>query len=332
MCGIVAATAKRDVVPILIAGLKALEYRGYDSAGLAVLEPGALKRLRAKGKVRDLEALQATDPIGGTTGTEVIAHLVHLGLDRGLSLREATRLAVNRLHGAYAIAVLSQREPGHVVGARRGSPLVVGVGEGEHFLGSDVQALIRETRRFVHLEEGDLVEITRDGFEVFDLEGRPLVRPVRTTDLSADAVERGEYRHYMLKEIHEQPEAVARTLEGRIAGNRVLPNIFGVDADALLGKVRNIHIVACGTSYHAGLVARYWFEGMAGIPCVVEVASEYRYRQGVVPARCSSPSRSRVRRPTRWPRCARARPAGTSGRSRSATFLNPPWCASATWC
>jgi len=340
MCGIVAATAKRDVVPILIAGLKALEYRGYDSAGLAVLEPGNLQRLRAKGKVRDLEALQATDPIAGSTGiahtrwathgvpntsnahplvsrddvsvvhngiienhealraeliaagyaftsetdTEVIAHLVHAGLDRGLSLREATRQAVNRLHGAYAIAVLSQREPGHVIGARRGSPLVVGVGEGEHFLGSDVQALIRETRRFVYLDEGDLVEITRERFEVFDTDGKPLSRTVKTTDLSADAVERGEYRHYMLKEIFEQPEAVARTLEGRIAGNRVLPNIFGVDADALLSKVRHVHIVACGTSYHAGLVARYWFEGMAGIPCMVEVASEYRYRQGVVPA------------------------------------------------
>jgi glucosamine--fructose-6-phosphate aminotransferase (isomerizing) len=339
MCGIVAATAQQDVVPVLIAGLKALEYRGYDSAGLAVLEPGALKRLRAKGKVRDLEALQATDPIAGSTGiahtrwathgvpntsnahplvsrddvsvvhngiienheelraelaaagyefssdtdTEVIAHLVHAGLDRGLSLREATRLAVGRLHGAYAIAVLSQREPGRVIGARRGSPLVVGVGEGAHFLGSDAQALIRQTNRFVYLDEGDLVEITRERFEIFDADGRPLQRAVKTTDLSADAVERGEYRHYMLKEIFEQPEAVARTLEGRIAGHRVLPNIFGVDADALLEKVRNIHIVACGTSYHAGLVARYWFEGMAAIPCTVEVASEYRYRHSVVP-------------------------------------------------
>ncbi len=339
MCGIVAATANRDIVPILINGLRALEYRGYDSAGIAVLDPGALARRRAKGKVRDLEALQASDPVHGHTGiahtrwathgvpntdnahphvsrddvsvvhngiienhealrselqaagyeftsetdTEVIAHLVHSGLAGGLTLLAATLAAVNRLHGAYAIAVLSQRSPGHVIGARRGSPLLVGVGVGENFLGSDVQALIKETNRFVYLEEGDVVEITRDGFAVYDLDGAPLDRPVKTTELSADAVERGEYKHYMLKEINEQPEAVARTLEGRIAGNRILPNIFGVDADALLARVKNIHIIACGTSYHAGLVARYWFEGMAGLPCAVEVASEYRYRAGVVP-------------------------------------------------
>jgi len=340
MCGIVAATANRDIVPILINGLKALEYRGYDSAGIAVLDPGALQRRRAKGKVRDLEALQASDPVHGHTGiahtrwathgvpntvnahphvsrddvsvvhngiienhealrceltaagyeftsetdTEVIAHLIHSGLARGLSLLAATLAAVNRLHGAYAIAVLSQSAPGHVIGARRGSPLLVGVGQGENFLASDVQALIKQTHRFVYLEEGDVVEITCDGFAVYDLAGAPLDRPVKTTELTADSVERGEYKHYMLKEIHEQPEAVARTLEGRIAGNRILPNIFGVDADALLARVKNIHIIACGTSYHAGLVARYWFEALAGLPCVVEVASEYRYRAGVVPA------------------------------------------------
>ncbi|HRA36952.1 MAG TPA: glutamine--fructose-6-phosphate transaminase (isomerizing), partial [Pseudomonadota bacterium] len=339
MCGIVAATAQRDVVPILIAGLKALEYRGYDSAGISVLTPDALRRLRTKGKVRDLEALQATDPVHGMTGiahtrwathgapsthnahpmvsnddvsvvhngiienhealraelaamgyaftsetdTEVIAHLIHAGTTRGQSLREATLGAIRRLHGAYAIAVLSRSHPGIAIGARRGSPLVVGIGIGEHFLGSDVQALLKVTNRFVYLEEGDVVEITRERYRVYGLDGEPVERAERETELTADAVERGEYRHYMQKEIFEQPEAIARTLEGRLSGNRILPNILGVDADALLAKVRHVHIIACGTSYHAGLVARYWLEGIAGIPAMVEVASEYRYRRGVVP-------------------------------------------------
>jgi len=338
MCGIVAATAQRDVVPILLAGLHALEYRGYDSAGITVLAPDALRRLRTKGKVRELDALYASEPVAGVTGiahtrwathgvpsvknahphvssdrvavvhngiienhealraeleakgyvfssetdTEVIAHLVDAELRSGKSLLQATLATVNRLEGAYAIAVLSQGQPGNVVGARRGSPLVVGVGIGEHFLGSDVQALLKVTNRFVYLEEGDVVEITRGGYNVYDLQGRPLQRAERETELTADAVERGEYRHYMQKEIFEQPEAIARTLEGRIAGNRILPNILGVDADKLLAQVKQVHIVACGTSYHAGLVARYWLEGLAGIPTMVEVASEYRYRRGVV--------------------------------------------------
>jgi glucosamine--fructose-6-phosphate aminotransferase (isomerizing) len=338
MCGIVAATAQRDVVSILIDGLKALEYRGYDSAGISVLTP-ALSRLRTKGKVRELEALYASEPVNGHTGiahtrwathgapstinahphvsadtvavvhngiienhadlraelqaegfaftsetdTEVIAHLVQSRLRKGDSLLDAVLAGVRRLEGAYAIAVVSQTSPGHVVGARRGSPLVVGVGNGEHFLGSDVQALLKVTNRFVYLEEGDVVEITRERFSICTLEGTAVERPVKTTELTADAVERGEYRHYMQKEIFEQPDAVARTLEGRIAGKRVLPNIFGVDADKLLAKVRNIHVVACGTSFHAGLVAKYWLEGIAGIPTMVEVASEYRYRRGVVP-------------------------------------------------
>jgi glucosamine--fructose-6-phosphate aminotransferase (isomerizing) len=338
MCGIVAATAQRDVVPILIAGLKALEYRGYDSAGISVLTP-SLQRIRTKGKVKDLEALYRATPVDGVTGiahtrwathgapntinahphvsadsvavvhngiienhaelrieleaegfaftsetdTEVIAHLVQSRLKKGDTLLQAVLSAVRRLDGAYAIAVVSQTSPGHVVGARRGSPLVVGIGNGEHFLGSDVQALLKETKRFVYLEEGDVVEITREGFAIYATDGTPIQRPVRETDLTADAVERGEYRHYMQKEIFEQPDAVARTLEGRIAGKRILPNIFGVDADKLLSQVRCVHIVACGTSYHAGLVARYWLEGLAGIPTMVEVASEYRYRRGVVP-------------------------------------------------
>ena len=339
MCGIVAAAAQRDVVPILIAGLKALEYRGYDSAGLCVLDGAGLERLRMPGKVRELETLYRSQPVAGHTGiahtrwathglpnevnahphvsretvavvhngiienhaelreelardgyrfdsqtdTEVIAHLIHHRMSHGDSLRKAVIAATRRLRGAYAIAAISREEPGHVVGARRGSPLCVGIGIGEHFLGSDVQALIQVTNRIVYLEEGDVVEIRRETMQVYDADGNAVTRPVRDSELSADAVERGEYRHYMLKEIHEQPTAVSNTLEGRISDDRVLPNIFGVDADALLSKVKRVQIVACGTSYHAGLVARYWLEGIAGLPCNVEVASEYRYRNVVVP-------------------------------------------------
>ena len=340
MCGIVGAVADREVGPILIAGLQALEYRGYDSAGVAVLQGSALERRRTQGKVRELEQLLAAEPaparigiahtrwathgvpstrnahphvssdqvsvvhngiienhealrrelqeqgytFSSETDTEVIAHLIDALQREGQDLVQAVVRATQRLHGAYAIAVLSAREPDRIVGARRGSPLVVGVGLGEHFLGSDVQALLRVTNRFIYLDEGDVVEIRRDGYRIFDADGRDVAREVRETDLTADAVERGEYRHYMLKEIHEQPEAVARTLEGRINGSRILPNVFGVDAEKLLGRVRQVHIVACGTSYHAGLVARYWIESLAGLPCAVEVASEYRYRDVVVPA------------------------------------------------
>jgi glucosamine--fructose-6-phosphate aminotransferase (isomerizing) len=216
------------------------------------------------------------------TDTEVIAHLVHKLVAEGKSLREAVSEATRRLRGAYAIAVLHRDHPGHVVGARRGSPLCVGVGIGDHFLGSDVQALIQVTNRIVYLEEGDVVEITPDSLAIRAADGSEAIRKVRESDLSMDAVERGQFRHYMLKEIFEQPGAVANTLEGRISDDRILPNIFGVDADELLQRVRHVHIVACGTSYHAGMVARYWLEGIAGIPCSVEVASEYRYRNVVV--------------------------------------------------
>ncbi|MGA9422437.1 MAG: glutamine--fructose-6-phosphate transaminase (isomerizing) [Rhodanobacteraceae bacterium] len=339
MCGIVAVAARRDVVPTLIAGLKALEYRGYDSAGLSVLDNGHLERVRAVGKVRELEALQNSRPISGPTGiahtrwathgvpntanahphvsgervavvhngiienhaqlrdelkaqgyrfesdtdTEVIAHLVHLSLAGGADLQQAVVAATRRLHGAYAIAVISLDHPGHVVGARRGSPLVAGIGEGEHYLGSDVQALINVTNRFVYLEEGDIAEITADTLRLVDADGAAIVRPTHVSQMTTDAVDRGAYRHFMLKEIHEQPRAIADTLEGRISGDRILPNIFGVDADELLARVRHVQIIACGTSYHAGMVARYWLEGIAGIPCSIEVASEYRYRHAVVP-------------------------------------------------
>jgi glucosamine--fructose-6-phosphate aminotransferase (isomerizing) len=345
MCGIVGAAARRDVVGTLIAGLKALEYRGYDSAGIALLTERGLERVRTKGKVHELELLHATQPIAGHTGiahtrwathgapntmnahpiasrgtvavvhngiienhdelraelkalgyefvtetdTEVIAHLIehyHTGSvgAAGVSLREALQLAIPRLRGAYAIAAISKREPGHVVGARRGSPMVVGLAENEQFIASDIHALLPVTRRFIYLAEGDVAEATIEGVKIYDEHGAIVERPVKLAHFSADAVERGEYRHYMLKEIHEQPQAIADTLEGRIAGGKILTAIFGVGAHELLSKTRNVHLIACGSSYHAALIARYWIESLAGIPCNVEIASEYRYRDAVVPA------------------------------------------------
>ena len=339
MCGIVAAVAQRDVAPLLIVGLKALEYRGYDSSGLAVLDDAVVRRVRAKGKVREMETLYLADPFPGGTGiahtrwathgmpneanahphtvgrvslvhngiienyaslrrelqaqgqvftsetdTEVMAALIDRRLDQGMRLRDAVLTTVRELEGAYAIAVLSSDEPDRVVGARRGAPLLVGIGIGENFLGSDAQALIQVTNKMVYLDEDDVVEITRDSVQVYGLDGQPVERETHESELSADAVERGEYRHYMQKEIFEQPRAVADTLEARIGPHGVLPNIFGIDSDALLQGTRGLHIVACGTSYHAGLVAKYWIEEYARLPVSVEVASEYRYRDAVVPA------------------------------------------------
>ena len=340
MCGIVGAAARRDVVGTLISGLKALEYRGYDSAGIALLTENGLERVRTKGKVRELEALQASKPVAGLTGiahtrwathgapntvnahpiasretvavvhngiienhdelraelrtlgfefatqtdTEVIAHLIEHYQDSGADLLEATRRTIARLRGAYAIAVLSKREPGRVIGARRGSPMVAGLSDGEQFIASDIHALLPVTRRFIYLAEGDVVDARADGITIYDEHGHAVERPVKLAHFGADAVERGEYRHYMLKEIHEQPQAIADTLEGRISGSHILTEIFGVNARALLAQTRNVHLIACGSSYHAALVARYWIESLAGIPCNVEIASEYRYRDAVVPA------------------------------------------------
>jgi len=339
MCGIVAATTHRDVREILINGLHTLEYRGYDSAGIAMQRDGAIERLRTEGKVRDLEALLERTPLQGHCGiahtrwathgapntinahphvsgatvalvhngiienhdelreelqatgyecvtetdTEVMAHLIHCLLAEGNDLFAAVRQAVKRLRGAFAIAVVSAEEPGVIVGARAGSPLVLGIGFQEHFLASDIHPLLSVTNRFVYLEEGDIVRLDTSAYEVRDRNDAPVERQVVEADLTADAVQRGAYRHYMQKEIFEQPRAVAETLEGRIGADRVMPNIFGVGADDTLRQVRQVHIVACGTSYHAGLVARYQMEELAGIPCTVEVASEYRYRQPVVP-------------------------------------------------
>ncbi len=338
MCGIVAAAAQRDVAPLLIVGLKALEYRGYDSSGVAVLNHGEIQRVRAKGKVREMESLYLANPFPGGTGiahtrwathgvpneanahphiagrvaivhngiienyvslrselqakghiftsetdTEVMAALIEERIAQGMSLREAVLVTVRSLEGAYAIAVISRDEPDRVVGERRGAPLLVGLGIGENFLGSDAQALIQVTNKMLYLDEDDVVEITRESVHVYGLDGAPVQRVVHESELSSDAVERGEYRHYMQKEIFEQPRAVADTLEARIGPKGVLPNIFGIDSDTLLQSTRALHIIACGTSYHAGLVAKYWIEEYARLPVSVEVASEYRYRDAVVP-------------------------------------------------
>ena len=340
MCGIVAASTHRQVSEILISGLRALEYRGYDSAGIAVQQDGGLLRLRTQGKVNDLQALLEETPLNGVCGiahtrwathgvpnttnahphlsddtvalvhngiienheelrdelkssgyrfssdtdTEVMVHLVHRLMREGCDLFAAVREMVKRVRGAFAIAVTSASEPGVIIGARSGSPLVLGIGFDEHYLASDVHPLLTVTNRFVYLEEGDVVRLDTDRYQIRNREDELVYRPVKEADLAADAVQRGRYRHYMQKEIFEQPQAIAETLEGRIGTNRVLPNIFGVGADAVLEQVRQVHIVACGTSYHAGLVARYQLEELAGIPCTVEVASEYRYRHPVVPA------------------------------------------------
>ena len=339
MCGIVAASAGRNIRDILISGLHTLEYRGYDSAGIALQQDGYLARQRAAGKVKDLETLLESSPIDGHCGishtrwathgipstenahphassdqlalvhngiienheelrqelmqagcqfssdtdTEVMVHLIAQLMASGLDLFASVRKASDRLRGAFAIAVVSAAEPGIIVGARQGSPLVLGVGNGEHFLASDIYPLLGETDRFVFLEEGDAVRLNQDGFQIIDVNDQQVQRPVKHVETKADAVQRGDYPHYMLKEIFEQPQAVAETLEGRVSARTVLPNIFGVGAEAILKQVRQVHIVACGTAYHAGLVASYQIEQLAGIPCQAEIASEYRYRKPVVP-------------------------------------------------
>ncbi|MDH5648253.1 MAG: glutamine--fructose-6-phosphate transaminase (isomerizing) [Gammaproteobacteria bacterium] len=339
MCGIVGAIAERDVVPILLEGLKRLEYRGYDSAGIAVLDnEGCLSRERRAGKVAGLEAviksgfsghvgiahtrwathgepternahphicrktvavvhngiienyddlkakqLQLSYEFTSQTDTEVVVHQVHeYHISKGLDLLKSVQNAVKDLKGAYALGVVSTKEPGRLVAARLGSPLVIGVGIGEHFIASDVAALLPVTQRFIFLEDGDIADISRESVTIYDTKGKRVDRPIRESELTADAVERGEYRHYMLKEIFEQPRAISDTLEGRIAAGKVLEQAFGANAKAVFDKVQGVHIIACGTSYHAGLIARHWFESLAGIPCSVEVASEFRYRKPVV--------------------------------------------------
>jgi glutamine---fructose-6-phosphate transaminase (isomerizing) len=335
MCGIVGAVAGRDVVPILLEGLKRLEYRGYDSAGIAVVN-GRLSRLRSTGRVAELakraDEVRLAGPIGvahtrwathgvpsernahphisgglsvvhngiienheeirarlqaagyeftSDTDTEVIAHLVHSKMSPATALLDAVRLTVAELTGAYAIAVVNEQEPNRLVVARMGAPLLLGLGEGENFAASDTSALIQVTPRVVYLEEGDCAEIRRDGVRIVDAQGASVERPVHVSSLTAAEVELGQYRHYMQKEIFEQPMAVANTLELVVNARGVSPQLFGAEAERILSEVDNVLILACGTSYHAGMVARYWLEGLACIPCNVEIASEYRYRESV---------------------------------------------------
>ncbi len=340
MCGIVGGVADRNLVPVLIEGLKRLEYRGYDSAGIAVLNGEShLQRLRTVGKVRALEQALAEMPITGRAGiahtrwathgvpsernahphisrdglaivhngiienyeelreelklagyqfnsetdTEVVAHRVHFHLEKLGDLFKAVRATVAELEGAYALAVISESEPDRLIAARVGCPVVLGLGLGESFVASDVAALLPVTRRFMFLDEGDVAEIRRSGARVIDREGNSADRPIRESELSADAAEKGQYRHFMLKEIHEQPRAVANTLQERIANGRLLEAAFGPAASAVFERVEAVHLVACGTSYHAGIVARYFIEQLCRISCRAEIASEYRYRNPVVP-------------------------------------------------
>lgn len=338
MCGIVGAVAQRDVVDILVEGLRRLEYRGYDSAGVAVVtESGELTRLRRLGKVKELSDAIAAQPVVGGTGiahtrwathgepsernahphvssnitvvhngiienhaplretlkakgyvftsdtdTEVIAHLVEEELKAAGSLLAAVQATVKQLHGAYGTVLLDKTDSSRVVVARSGSPLVIGLGIGENFIASDQLALLPVTRRFIFLEEGDVAEITRHSVAIFDKDGKPVEREIHESNVSYDAGDKGQYRHFMLKEIYEQPHAINNTLEGRLSADSVMDETFGNGAAELFKKVKHVQIVACGTSYHSGMVARYWLESLGGISCNVEIASEFRYRKSFV--------------------------------------------------
>jgi glutamine---fructose-6-phosphate transaminase (isomerizing) len=340
MCGIVGAVAERNIVPILMEGLRRLEYRGYDSAGIAVLNgTDKLKRVRTVGKVKALQDALDQEPAHGKIGiahtrwathgvpsernahphissdglaivhngiienheelraelakqgyaftsetdTEVIAHRIHHHMQTVGDLFKAVRATVAELEGAYALAVVSEKDPSRIILAREGCPVVVGLGVAENFVASDVAALLPVTRRFMFLEEGDVAEVRRTAIRVIDRDGNNVERVVRESELSADAAEKGQYRHFMLKEIHEQPRAVANTLQERVANGRLLEQAFGPAATEIFKRTEHVHIVACGTSFHAGAVARYMIEQICKIPCTVEIASEYRYRNPVVP-------------------------------------------------
>lgn len=339
MCGIVGAVAQRDVVEILLEGLRRLEYRGYDSAGLAVVDDaGQMSRVRRLGKVQILAQAVEAQPLHGGTGiahtrwathgepsesnahphvsqhivvvhngiienyealrellqsrgyvfqsetdTEVIAHLVHWEMTQGNStLREAVMRTIPQLRGAYGTVIMDTRTPDVLLAARSGSPLVIGLGMGENFIASDQLALLPVTQRFIFLEEGDIAEVTRHSVVIFDKNACEVKRPDVASSLQYDAGDKGIYRHYMQKEIYEQPEAIKNTLTGRITHGAVDLSELGADADKMLSQIEHIQIVACGTSFNAGMVARYWFEALAGIPCDVEIASEFRYRKSVV--------------------------------------------------
>ena len=337
MCGIVGAAAQRNVTKILVEGLKRLEYRGYDSAGIAVLSNGELVLRKALGKVAELEAKCIANPVKGQLGiahtrwathgkpsetnahphysdhiavvhngiienhselrkelkakgyefysetdTEVVAHLIHSLYEKTGSLRESLRLAIDTFDGAYALGVVSTKQPDTIVCARSGSPLVVGVGIDENFIASDQLALRQVTDRFIFLEEGDLAEITTTKIDIFTPAGDSVEREIIQLTDAEESADKGEYRHYMLKEIHEQTKVLGNTLQGRVSKNAVLEEAFGTEVKSIFDQVESIQILACGTSYHAGMIAKYWFEDWAGIPCAVEVASEFRYRKTVV--------------------------------------------------
>ena len=337
MCGIVGAIANRDVVPLLVDGLKRLEYRGYDSAGIAVIDGESVRRVRRTGRVAEMEAaaiaegFDATLGIGHTrwathggvtegnahphishgdlalvhngiienheqqrdrlralgyeftsqTDTEVVAHLIHHHRAQGLSLLRALQKSVKELDGAYALAVIDRRDPSTLVAARMGCPLLVGLGEGENFVASDVSAIVSATRKVIFLEEGDTAELDRDGVRVFDADDVEVQRDVHLSDVSLASLELGPYRHFMQKEIHEQPRAIGDTIEGIVDAGGFDPALFGANAADVLAGIEAVQILACGTSYYAGLTARYWLEDIAGIPCAVDIASEYRYRKVV---------------------------------------------------
>jgi len=341
MCGIVGGIAERSVTPILLEGLRRLEYRGYDSSGIALLDTdNAMQRVRALGKIKQLEnkIQQNTTSFSGNIGiahtrwathgipsennahphicnnkvavvhngiienyqtlkqaqitagyrftsetdTEVIAHAIHQQLETTDNLLQAVTTALTEFEGAYALGVIAINDPDTLIAARKGSPLVIGIGIGEHFIASDVSALLPVTQNFIFLEEGDVAKLTRQSVEIYDVSGKRVERPVKQSSLSVTAVELGEHRHYMHKEIFEQPKAVSDTLEGRITKDKVRVSSFGPQADVIFDSIERLHIIACGTSYHAGLVAKYWAEDIIDLPCQVEVASEFRYRNPVI--------------------------------------------------
>ena len=338
MCGIVGGIAQRNIVPILIEGLKRLEYRGYDSAGLAVINNQKIHRKRELGKVKGLEDLIKAEPINGTIGiahtrwathgkpstanahphisqdkiavvhngiienhdylrgalieegylftsetdTEVIVHQIAQAMKSTVDFLGAVKLTIAKLEGAYSLGIINTNNSDTLVACRKGSPLVIGVGIGEYFIASDVAALLPVTQRFIFLEDGDIATLTIDKIVIYDQNDQIVTRPVKESQLTADSVNKGEYRHYMLKEIYEQPFAISQTLEGRFINNRLQESAFGHNATEVFDKIKSVQILACGTSYHAGLVARYWFEELARVPCNIEVASEFRYRSPVL--------------------------------------------------
>ncbi len=338
MCGIVGAAARRPVAEILIEGLRRLEYRGYDSAGLAVLQNSQLQVCKEVGKVAVLaDSVAQGEWLGqcgiahtrwathgepsqknahphlsmerlalvhngiienhvalreqlqdmgyeflSETDTEVIVHLIDSKMQAGNDLFAAVRAAVPELEGAFGLAVISLDEPDQVICARSGSPLVIGIGIGENFIASDQLALRQVTDRFVYLEEGDFARITPRKYEIWTADGEPVSRDVTWISEAADAADKGHYRHFMLKEIYEQPQVIRNTLQGRLGSDHILEQVLGAEAQRILDRTRAVQIVACGTSYHAAMVAKYWIEGIAGVPCRVEVASEFRYREFVV--------------------------------------------------